>query len=329
MKILCLLNPLAADGLAIQRWPAVAALIKSFHAEVDLLADRNATIEQQVMAHARAHPLTAYAAIAGIGGDGTHSAALNALMALSREYPGVEFPPYAFIPMGTGNDMAKYFGLTNREDVFVSDLRRAVSTILHGADYRMDLGLYNGRYFGDALTVGVDSRILQQRNRRRARLQRIPVLRRIIRGRLLYSLVLAPCILSANPVQAEVFVDGGLWYSGPIINLIIKNTRVYAADFEFCPSTYANDGLLDLLLFNGQKDYLTTYFLAMRAHPRSLRAAALRLLTQTTHIQGRHFLIRLARDEAAQLDGEELPPAREFEVSVVPHAVRIRTPAEP
>ena len=329
MKILCLLNPLAADGLAIQRWPEVAALFKSFHVDVDVLADPASTIENQLLTHARTTGLANYAAIAGIGGDGTHSAAINAIMSLSKEQPNTPLPPYAFIPMGTGNDMAKYFGLTNREDMFVSDLRRAVSTVIHGADYRMDLGIYNKRYFGDALTVGVDSRILQKRNRRRARIQHIPVLRKLIRGRLLYSLVLAPCILSANPIKAEVFVDGSLWYSGPLINLLIKNTRIYAADFEFCPSTYANDGLLDLLLFTGQKDYLTTYFLAMRAHPKALRTAALGLFTQTTHVQGRHFVIRLSCDEPAQLDGEELPPAKEFEISILPKAIHVRTPAEP
>ncbi len=299
------------------------------YAEVTLLAEQHASIEQQLLTHARAVSLDDYAAIAGIGGDGTHSAALNALMALKREQPQTAFPPYAFIPMGTGNDMAKYFGLTNREDFFVSDLRRAVSTIIHGADYRLDLGLYNGRYFGDALTVGVDSRILQERNRRRSRIQRIPFMRRIIRGRLLYSLVLTPCILAANPVHAEVFVDDKPAYSGPIINLIIKNTRIYAADFEFCSSIYANDGLLDLLIFNGQKDYLTTYFLAMRTHPSALRSKAIRNFAQTTHFKGRNFLIRLAEEEAAQLDGEELPPAKEFKITIVPKALQIRTPAEP
>lgn len=329
MKILCLLNPLSAEGLAIQRWPAVAELFKSFRVETVLLADQSANIEQQLLAHAREHGLAGYAAIAGIGGDGTHSAAINAIMTLTQSRPGYEMPPYAFIPMGTGNDMAKYFGLSNREDFFVSDLRRAVSTVIYGADYKMDLGFYNDRFFGDALTIGVDSRILQERNLRKNRLRHIPVLRNIIRGRLLYSLVLAPCILAANPVPAEVFVDGTLWYSGPLINLIIKNTRVYAADFEFTQRTYANDGFLDMFLFTGQKDYLTTYFLAMRAHPQALRDAATRLFKQTTYVQGRHFRIRAAKEEAAQLDGEELPPALEFEVSIKPKAIKLRTPAEP
>jgi diacylglycerol kinase family enzyme len=49
----------------------------------------------------------------------------------------------------------------------------------------------------------------------------------------------------------------------------------------------------------------------------------------SSHIQGREIQVRLAEPESAQMDGEEIPAADAFCVSVVPKALRIKTPAEP
>ena len=60
----------------------------------------------------------------------------------------------------------------------------------------------------------------------------------------------------------KISVDGREWYQGPMVNLVINNTRIYAGEFDFCTDAYANDGKLDAVLFAERYDYLSKYVLS-------------------------------------------------------------------
>lgn len=330
MKVLCVLNPGAAGGLALRRWPDVAGLLQRLGADFDLLAwQEGVSLSRQVQAHLQACGPRRYDVVAGLGGDGTHSAIINGLMQVQVADPSFPLPSYAFIPLGTGNDIAKSLGIRIQDEFSARDLRRAVSTILHGANYRLDLGVINGLYFADALTIGLDSRILIMRNSRKRTLERIPGLKFLARGRFLYTLSLGSRFFQHAPVEGEVLVDGQSWYRGRLINIVINNTRIYAGDFDFSNEAYADDGLLDVVLFNAHADYLARYLLAIRHNPVKIRQLSAELHRRAMHAQGRELEIRLAHAEPAQADGEELPADRVFKVGVVVRALPIKTPAEP
>lgn len=329
MKVLCVLNPLSGGGLPIQRWPQVLCIFEEFGIDYELLANKEVPIDQQVMDRLEHGSPTEFTAIAGIGGDGTQSAAINALMRYRQKHPGVSLPPYGFIPMGVGNDIAKSFGLTARSDAFVDDVRRSVSTLVYGADYLLDLGRVKDRYFADALTIGLDSHILRERNRQKRRLDKIPVLRRFTGGALLYTLSISVPIWRHRALDAEITVDGIIWYSGPVLNLIVNNTRIYAGEFDFCTNGLGNDGLLDVIIFTGHTDYLSKFLLSYRRNPRDIRKMATRLSRVASHIQGKEIHVVMSKAQPAQVDGEEMQGDTEFVIDVVPRAIHIRTPAEP
>ncbi len=328
MKVLCVLNPLAASGEAMQRWPAVRQLLQTLRLDHELLATHR-TIEECVVARLSAPDGGDFSVIAGMGGDGTHSAVLNALMRFQELHPERTLPPYAFIPLGTGNDLAKSLGFHIPESVTTRDLWRAVSAIAHGADYRLDLGVFGGRYFADALTLGLDSQVLRERNTQKRRWDRIPVLRRFLRGRLLYTLSLGRLIFTQTRPRVNIIVDGNPWYEGPLLNLVINNTRIYGGVFDLCPEAYADDGLLDAVLFTGQTDYLARYLLAMRFNPNLARKRSEDLLRAASHIQGAKFEIQVSQPLAVQVDGEECPDAGKLEIGVRRRAIAIKTPVEP
>ncbi len=328
MKVLCVLNPLAASGEAMQRWPSVQQLLQTLHLDHEMLATHRA-IEDCVVTRLTAADGGDFSVIAGMGGDGTHSAVINALMRFQELHPERTLPPYAFIPLGTGNDLAKSLGFHIPESVTTRDLWRAVSAIAHGADYRLDLGVFGGRYFADALTLGLDSQVLRERNAQKRRWDRIPVLRRFLRGRLLYTLSLSRLIFIQNRPQVKIVVDGNQWYEGPLLNLVINNTRIYGGVFDLCPEAYADDGLLDAVLFTGQTDYLTRYLLAMRFNPKLARKRSEDLLRVASHIQGAKFEIQVSQPLAVQADGEECPDAGHLEIGVRHRAIAIKTPVEP
>ena len=330
MKVLCVLNPSAAGGVAKDRWGDVAALIERLGGECDLLTtEAGSSLEIQVSEYLEGHDPACYGAIAGVGGDGTHSGIINGLMAFQNVHPGRLLPPYAFIPMGTGNDIAKSLGIRIRDEFSASDLRRAVSAIFHGADYSLDLGIINGLYFADALTVGLDSSILRERNANKRLIENIPLLRHIARGRFLYTFSMGARLFRHELTEVEVEVDGMSWYSGPMINLVVNNTRIYAGDFDFSAGAYADDGLLDVVLFADQKDYLARYLMAMRHNPASLRELSEDLNRRAKHIQGSRIVLKINKIQPAQVDGEEYPGSREFDVRVIRKALRIKTPVEP
>ena len=330
MKVLCVLNPSAAGGSAGRLWSQVVELLQRQNIEFDLLTTRaDMAIRDQVFAYLSAAGPGAYEVVAGVGGDGTHTGVINGLMRFASAAPAHRLPSYAFIPLGTGNDVAKSLGIRLRDEYSSRDLRRAVSTLLHGADYRLDLGVINGTYFAVALTVGLDSRILKERNVSKRKMERIPFLKYLARGRLLYTVSLGARFFVHEPVETEVKVDGQVWYKGLMINLVVNNTRIYAGDFDFSIDAYPDDGLLDIVLFTDHADYLTRYLLAIRHNPDKIREYSDELHRRSLHIQGREVEIRMARNEPAQLDGEEFHEDSIFKVAVQPGALAIKTPAEP
>lgn len=328
MKVLCVLNPHAASGLAMDRWPAVAALLTRLGATYELLASTPGSplVDELCSALERIAPVDG---VVGIGGDGTHFAAINGMMRFRQRHPDAILPPYSFVALGTGNDIAKSLGIRVEDAFSTRDLRRAVSTVIHGADYYLDLGVIDGRYFADALTVGLDSAILQERNISKRLLEKIPGLRYLARGRFLYTLSTGTRFFREQPVRGTITVDGRLWHEGPMLNVVINNTRIYAGGFDFSADAYADDGLLDVVLFTGHTDYLARYLMAIRHDPDRVLTMSEELLKRSQQVQGKHIEIRLEQPQPAQVDGEELPAGDHFEVGVLPRALHIKTSAEP
>jgi diacylglycerol kinase family enzyme len=330
MKVLCVLNPGAAGGDALKLWPVVADLLQQQGVDYELLScEGGSPIKDQVYTQLMAAGAAAYDVVAGIGGDGTHAAVINALMQVRAACGGVLKPRYAFIPLGTGNDIAKSLGIRIHDDYSPRDLRRAVSTILHGADYCLDLGVIKGTYFADALTIGLDSRILMERNTHKRALETIPLLKYLAKGRFLYTMSWGSRFLQHAPMVGEIRVDGKSWYTGRLINVVVNNTRIYAGDFDFSRDAYPDDGLLDVVLFNAHVDYLTRYLLAIRHNPDKIRDLSAELHRRSMQIQGREIEILLEDPEPAQVDGEEFPGDSIFKVSVAYRVLPIKTPAEP
>lgn len=330
MKVLCVLNPGAAGGRAAKVWPDVAALLKRQGAEFDLLTlPAGMTLKQLIFDRLKSDGPGCHDVVAGMGGDGTHAGLINGLMAFHEWAGAVPMPRYAFIPLGTGNDIAKSLGIRIQDDYSFRDLQRAVSTIVHGADYCLDLGVINGTYFADALTVGLDSRILVERNSHKRVVEKIPLLKYLARGRFLYTVSLGSRFFQHAPVACEIRVDGASWYKGRMINVVINNTRIYAGDFDFSTNAYPDDGLLDIVLFNGHADYLARYLLAIRHNPSKIRDLSADLHRRSMQAQGRDIEIHLEHAQMAQLDGEECPAASVFRIGVVPGALPIKTPTEP
>lgn len=325
-NVLCVLNPLSCDGDSARRRPDVERFFEELEIPREFIEERG-DLSAKLVEILEADP-TRHSVVAGLGGDGTQHALINGLMRFKADHPDMDPPDYAIIPLGTGNDIAKSFGVSSWEGLLFSELRRAVAATAYGARLNVDLGVIDGRYFLDAFTVGVDAHILAGRNEGKSKISRTSLMGRWLKGYPLYLLCVLKSLRQCKPLHGEIHVDDVLWHQGPLYNIIINNTRIYAGEFDLTDTAFANDERLDILVFTGPNDYVRHYFLGHRQLPRRVRARS-KLDQRVKHTQGKRFRISLEKPIPAQMDGEELAPGDAFEIETVPNAVTLRVPVEP
>lgn len=263
----------------------------------------------------------------GVGGDGTHNAVINALTGLKTICPDIAVPPYALVPMGTGNNVAKSIGLEPRTAM----LPLAARTAIAGTPTLFDLGEVDGRCFADAFSVGFDARILACRDRAKQTLAtRFPFLYRLVQGYPLYLYAAARTFAAFRRVKATISVDGETFYEGPLGGALINNTRVYGGVFEPTSPGRYDDGALDAALSPSTAAFCRYYLGTFRHGPAWLKAIT-RASAERRKLAalGREFKIVLDRPCPAQLDGESLPEKTVYVARCLPARIRVMLPSPP
>lgn len=263
--------------------------------------------------------------IVAFGGDGTIHEVVSGIMAgqatarLQRD----DLPSLAVVPFGTGNNIAKSFGLEPNGGA----LRRAIETIRYGADFRLDLGRVDDRWMVDGFSIGVDPAVLEERNVEREKAKRSPLLRSILRDYNLYAYAFLRVPLRHKNVPAKVWLDDDTPLEVPhLTNLIVNNVRVYAGEFVFEPDSRANDGLLDVILFRGWHEYLSKFIAAARISPINPKVLDKLLKRRGTVRKAHRIRIETGHPVDAQVDGEMLRRDTTFEIACVPDALTLKTP---
>jgi diacylglycerol kinase (ATP) len=153
------------------------------------------------------------------GGDGTFHLALNSL-------PDLQVP-IALVPMGTGNDLARYLGIKS-PTLGLAALRSANPTT-------MDLGtieLSDGSVtkFAGIASCGFDAQVNERANTYRG-----PA------GTLKYLVALAVELVKLNSREFVVSTDGGVEQTGRFTLIAVGNTSSYGGGLKMCPTADAFD----------------------------------------------------------------------------------------
>ncbi|HPN85204.1 MAG TPA: diacylglycerol kinase family protein [Victivallales bacterium] len=327
-KVFCFLNPLSCEGYSLKKWPVIEGIFKELSIRHELISckgDLKTEVERVLREIKPDDPVT----FAGLGGDGTHCAIINAMLKFKDSNPSRKLPFYSIIPFGTGNNIAKSFRLSRGDSFFCSELRRSIAGTVYGAEFKVDVGRVNGIYFLDAFTVGIDAHILTGRNRDRSLLARIPVLNSIFRGYPLYVFNTIKSFRICKPLECKVELGGNIFYEGGLFNAIANNTRIYAGEFDPTDNAIANDGLLDLALHSGRKDYIWSYLLSYRRIPRRIRRILMKWMGEKLNSKFSSAKISFQKKIPAQIDGEEIEASDNYIVEVFPQAISLKIPVEP
>ncbi len=229
------------------------------------------------------------------GGDGTVNEAIQGLAGTSTAL-GV-------LPMGTTNVWA-------REVKLPTDPVAAARALIDGDHRAMDLGRAGDRYFLLMAGLGFDGAVTNAVSLR---------VKRIL-GRGAYSLTAALQALRYRGPEVALEMDGET-VRCHLLMAVAGNTRLYGGNFSIAAAAVADDGLLDVVVFEGRRlwDVL----------PRALPLLLGRRPTPASpsYYRTRSLRVTSARGLPAQVDGDYLGTA--LDIVVVPAALRVIVPRDP
>ena len=271
-----------------------------------------------------------------MGGDGTFAEIAKGILASSH----ASDVAMGMLPTGTANDQGKSFGLAAGPGALADNVRHLAA----GATLAIDVGMIEVSgdepaprrdLFFDSFSIGLGAATLATRNRDRQVVGRIPGLGRLYRDNLVYAGALAQRFLESYVVDVKFDVaaeiDGKPYRFADLLDLIVKNTRIFGGEWVLDPAAEADDGRFELIPITGRRDFTTKMLATLRASPigeRDLRSLGFDLAAP---VPGRHVtlevLIEGARP-AAQIDGEEIPAGDRYEIHVAPRCLRLVVPRE-
>ena len=295
-----LVNPASDNGRTGRRWPELAH--RAAHAGLDgdtLFSERPGHLIEL----ARAAVDGGARLVVAVGGDGTLNEVINGVAGRDVDL--------ATIPLGTGMDFGRAYGIPTRFD-------DAVGVVLDGATRAIDAGrvryrTWDGedavRWFGNVGTVGMSGAVAQRANG----------MSKALGGRITFFYALTRVFLTWQNTEVTVSLDGAR-RSGRMHDVIVANGPWHGGGMMLAPDAKPDDGLFDVVLIGdvSKVDFLTTapkiYKGRHVTHPKVeiLRSA--------------HATVDAPERLPIEVEGEQVgtTPAV-FEI--VPGALRVRVPA--
>jgi len=234
---LVIVNPNAGNGKGKKDWVKISNLLKSkaLPFAVKFTEKKGHAIHFTIEGIA-----SGYRKIITVGGDGTLNEVVNGVF-LSKVCSSTDIS-MALIPVGTGNDWGRMFGIP-------LDYEKAIDIIRENKLMLHDIGLvsfYEGsekkeRYFINIAGLGFESVVVKRTNYQKDKGHG---------GKLIYFYNLLMSLISYKNTKAEIIIDGEkIW--ADVFSLNVGNGRYCGGGMRQTPRALPNDGLLDVTIING------------------------------------------------------------------------------
>jgi len=200
---------------------------------------------------------------------------------------------------------------------------------------RGDKAIHRDLFF-DSFSVGLGAASLETRNRDRERVGRIPGLGAIYRDQLVYAGAVLQRFVESYVVDikfdVDAVIDGVVHPLEGLLDVIVKNTKIFGGEWIFDPDTESDDGKLELVPVAGRRDFGTKLLGSLRRSPVGTDDLAALGFEHAAPITGSRFELAIRKPggnlPAAQCDGEELPAGDRYYVDVAPRALRLIVPRD-
>lgn len=176
-----------------------------------------------------------------VGGDGTVHDIVNGIAGYADDNP-VKLSEFtlAVIPLGSGNDWVKTFGISK-------NIRAAVRLLKTGHTVCQDMvkvSLLDAsgaeaktKYMANIAGIGLDARVCEIVNRKK---------KQGYRGKKLYVSALLYCIKHRVPVAARVICDGQTIFDGMYLSMAFGTGKYSGGGMRQTPLAVPDDGLIDV-----------------------------------------------------------------------------------
>lgn len=235
-----------------------------------------------------------------MGGDGTvHEVALGCLEAGHR---------LAVLPFGSGDDYAHALGLDRRQP------EQAVATLLQGRDRLVDVGMVNGQPFVNAFGSGFDADVAH-------RIRKAPAMLADL-AKYLYGVISAMADFDLAHAEVEMETADGkvLRHQGRSLLVTVQNGCRTGGSFCFAPDAVLDDGLFDVIVAGDFSRLGTLAILPKVMRGKHLGSPRVRW------IRARSVRLRWSRPVASHAEGELLESVADYEVKLLPGALRVLAP---
>ena len=231
---LIIVNPNAGNGKGGRDWEKISALLN----KADIKFTSKFTERRGHAINITSESIKeGYRNITAVGGDGTLNEVVNGIFS-----NGICSPSditLASIPVGTGNDWGKMFGIS-------PDYEKAVEIIVSGKTMKHDIGrmhYYEGtekktRYFINIAGLGFESVVVNKTNYQKEHGRG---------GKLIYLYNLLTSLLAYKNTVAEITIDDET-IKTEIFSVNIGNGKYCGGGMRQTPRALPDDGLLDVTI---------------------------------------------------------------------------------
>ncbi len=229
---LVIVNPNAGNGKGKKDWERISSL---FGKEEIPVQAKFTTQKGQAIDFARDAVQRGFRQIISVGGDGTLNEVVNGIFSQDK-VPPVRMT-IGMIPVGTGNDWGRMFGIPLVYEGAVKVIKER-KTMLH------DVGIvsyYEGsaeqkRYFINIAGLGFEALVVKKTNKQKDKEKS---------NQALYFYNLVSSLLSYKITDAEISIDGRTT-GASVFSINVGNGRYCGGGMRQTPDAMPDDGLLDV-----------------------------------------------------------------------------------
>jgi diacylglycerol kinase (ATP) len=284
------LNPAAGKGRAAAHKAEISAYLEEREIRVTWHVTEGPGEAERIVSG-----LPESALVVAAGGDGTVHEVATACVG-TRRVMGI-------LPLGSGNDYVKALGMGTK-------LGQALKVLVQGTVRVVDAGEVNGVLFNNGLGIGFDAEVA-------AGVANAPAYLGGFGG---YLWSVGRLLWGFECHEARLKLGGGEEISAKTILVAVALGTTYGARFRLAPESNLDDGAFDVVWSEEVN-----------------RAEVLRLIPAVllgTHLGHPkiHFArtaeveVTLEEPTPAHVDGEMLPPTRNFRARVLPGSLRVLVP---
>ena len=300
-----IVNPNAGSGRGRKEWDEISDLLKAaginFSSEFSQFKYNSIDIVKQAYKEG-------YRKFIAVGGDGTIHEVVSGIMSLNRQDPDVLL---AAIPVGTGNDWGREWGVTTDHKQAVDIIARGKSRIQDLAEVRsFKNGKENTRFMVNIGGLGFDANVCFKVDGYKDEGKT---------GKSLYMRGLLRAFFGYTNKRFKIDVDGHRLYEGPVFSTAFGIGKFSGGGMMQTPEALPDDGLLEVTVIKKIPKLKVLFKI------KKLYTGEIYTIKQVIHTKAREVHVESFPVAKVEVDGEAVGFCP-VTVSMLPHALRIIVP---